>query len=199
MAVLGIWQPGATASVLTGLRYQPGRTPLLTTEWTSTAVAAGVIAAPVFSEDGETVYVTGRDRALWALNTEDGTPKWSAALDFQPQTPPSVAPGGVIVVGGGPDTTLVAIKDAGDRAEVMWRRDDVMPLTTSSLAGQVGYVVAADPAGQSLLVFDTADGNTLNSYPLPDAGGFPVGVSIAADRRVVAATSTGQVYSFSPS
>jgi outer membrane protein assembly factor BamB len=199
MAVLGVWQPGATASVLTGLRYQPGRTPLLTTEWTSTAVAAGVIAAPVFSEDGETVYVTGRDRALWALNTEDGTPKWFAALDFQPQTPPSVAPGGVIVVGGGPDTTLVAVKDAGDRAEVMWRRDDVLPLTTSSLAGQVGYVVAADPAGQSLLVFDTADGNTLNSYPLPDAGGFPVGVSIAADRRVVAATSTGQVYSFNPS
>jgi hypothetical protein len=105
----------------------------------------------------------------------------------------------VIVVGGGPDTALVAVKDAGDRAEVMWRRADVLPLTTSSLAGQVGYVVAADPAGQSLLVFDTADGNTMNSYPLPDAGGFPVGVSIAADRRVVAATSIGQVYSFSPS
>ena len=199
MVVLGVWQPGTGASVLTGLRYQPGRTPLLTREWTSEAVAAGVLAAPVLSDDGETVYVNGRDRTLWALHAKDGTPKWSAALDFQPQTPPTVAPGGLVIVGGGPDTKLVALTDAGDRAEPAWRRDDIAPLTTSSQAGQVAYVVAADPAGQALVVFDTADGHTLNSYPLPEAAGFPVGVSIGADRTVVAATSAGQVYSFSPS
>ncbi|MEI6698570.1 MAG: PQQ-binding-like beta-propeller repeat protein [Mycobacteriaceae bacterium] len=198
MAVLGVWQPGTGASVVTGLRYQPGRTPLLTREWTSDAITAGVLAAPVLSEDGETVYVNGRDRTLWALRAQDGTPKWSAALDFQPQTPPSVAPGGLIIVGGGPDTTLVALKDSGERAEVAWRRDDIAPLTTSSQAGQVAYVVAADPEGQSLLVFDTADGHTLNSYPLDQAAGFPVGVSVAVDRTVVVATSAGQVYSFSP-
>jgi len=199
MVVLGVWQPGTEASVLTGLRYQPGRTPLLTREWTSEAVAAGVLSAPVLSEDGETVYVNGRDRTLWALHAKDGTAKWSAALDFQPQTPPTVAPGGLIIVGGGPETRLVALRDSGERAEPAWRRDDVTPLTTSSQAGQVAYVVVADPAGQALVVFDTADGHTLNSYPLPDAGGFPVGVSVGADRRVVAATSAGQVYSFSPS
>ncbi|MFZ4371612.1 MAG: PQQ-binding-like beta-propeller repeat protein [Mycobacterium sp.] len=198
MVVLGVWQPGTGASVLTGLRYQPGRTPLLTREWTSEAVAAGVLAAPVLSDDGETVYVNGRDRTLWALHAKDGTPKWSAALDFQPQTPPTVAPGELVIVGGGPDTKLVALKDVGERAEPAWRRDDIAPLTTSSQAGQVAYVVAADPAGQALVVFDTADGHTLNSYPLPEAAGFPVGVSIGADRTVVAATSAGQVYSFSP-
>jgi outer membrane protein assembly factor BamB len=198
MVVLGVWQPGTTASVLTGLRYQPGRTPLLTREWTSEAVTAGVLGAPVFSEDGETVYVNGRDRRLWALHTRDGSPKWSAALDFQPQTPPTVAPGGLIIVGGGPDTTLVALKDSDDRAEPAWRRDDIAPLTTSSQAGRVAYVVAADSAGQALVVFDTIDGHTLNSYPLPEAGGFPVGVSVGVDRTVVAATSAGQVYSFSP-
>lgn len=198
MAVLGVWQPGTGASVVTGLRYQPGRTPLLAREWTSDAITAGVLAAPVLSEDGETVYVNGRDRTLWALRAQDGTPKWSAALDFQPQTPPSVAPGGLIIVGGGPDTTLVALKDSGERAEVAWRRDDIAPLTTSSQAGQVAYVVAADPEGQSLLVFDTADGHTLNSYPLDQAAGFPVGVSVAVDRTVVVATSAGQMYSFSP-
>ena len=199
MAVLSLWQPGARASVLTGLRYQPGRTPLLTREWTSEAVADGVLAAPVLSEDGETVYVNGRDRKLWALHTKDGTPKWSAALDFQPQTPPTVSPGGLIIAGGGPDTRLVAWKDSGDRAEVVWRRDDVAPLTTSSQAGAVAYAVMADGNGQSLLVFDPADGHTLNSYPLDQAVGFPVGVSVGTDRRVVVATSAGQVYSFSPS
>jgi hypothetical protein len=51
----------------------------------------------------------------------------------------------------------------------------------------------------SLLVFNPADGGrTLNTYPLPDAAGFPVGVSVGFDRRVVVATSGGQVYSFEP-
>jgi outer membrane protein assembly factor BamB len=109
-----------------------------------------------------------------------------------------VGPDGLIIAGGGPDTRLVGLRDAGDRAEVRWRRDDVTPLTTSSQAGGVAYAVAADPPGQSLLVFDPADGRTLNSYPLPDAAGYPVGVSVGSDRRVVAATSAGQVYGFGP-
>jgi outer membrane protein assembly factor BamB len=51
----------------------------------------------------------------------------------------------------------------------------------------------------TLLVFDPGSGRTLNSYRLPEATGYPVGVSIGRDRRVVAATSDGQVYSFAPS
>ncbi|COY54536.1 PQQ enzyme repeat-containing protein [Mycobacterium tuberculosis] len=50
----------------------------------------------------------------------------------------------------------------------------------------------------SLLVFDPANGHTVNSYPLPGATGYPVGVSVGNDRRVVTATSDGQVYSFAP-
>ena len=42
------------------------------------------------------------------------------------------------------------------------------------------------------------DGHTVNSYPLPEATGYPVGVSVGNDRRVVIATSDGQVYSFAP-
>jgi outer membrane protein assembly factor BamB len=53
--------------------------------------------------------------------------------------------------------------------------------------------------GMALLVFDPDSGRTLNSYPLPEATGYPVGVSIGRDRRVVTATSDGQVYSFGPS
>ena len=201
VVVIGVWQPGAAASTLTALRYQPGQTPLLSRLWTSEAVSAGVLGPPVFSADGATVYVNGRDRQLWALNAEDGSVKWSAPLDFQPLTPPSVAPGGLIIAGGGPQTRLVWLRDAGNRAEAVWRRDDMTPLTTSSQAGyQVAYtIIAPAPYELSLLVFNPADGGrTLNSYPLPQAGGFPVGVSVVYDRRVVVATSSGQVFSFSP-
>lgn len=201
LVVVGVWQPGAESSVLTALRYQPGQTPLLARDWTSDAIPDGVIASPVFSADGQTVYVNGRDRRLWALNSTDGSAKWSAPLDFQPQTPPTVSPDGVIIAGGGPDTRLVGLRDAGDRAEELWRRDDVTPLSTSSQAGpQAAYTVVAEaPRGLALLVFNPADGGrTVNRYPLPEADGFPVGVSVGFDRRVVAATSAGQVYSFAP-
>jgi outer membrane protein assembly factor BamB len=204
MVVIGLWEPGAPAPVLVGLKYHPAQDPLLTREWTSNAVTAGVLASPVLSGDGSTVYVNGRDERLWALNAADGKPKWSEALKFLAQTPPAVTPGGLIVSGGGPGTRLVAFKDAGDHAQQVWRRDDVSPLTSSSLAGtDVGYAVVtggpgAGARGMSLLVFDPGNGHTLNSYPLPEATGYPVGVSIGRDRRVVTATSDGQVYSFAP-
>lgn len=202
--VLGIWQPGAPAAGLVGLKYHPGQTPLLAREWTSDAVSAGVLASPVLSADGSTVYVNGRDQHLWALHAADGKPKWSVPLEFLAQTPPAVTPQGLIVSGGGPDTRLAAFKDAGDHAEPLWRRDDLTPLSTSSLAGPgVGYTVVSGPPeegapGMSLLAFDPRNGHTLNSYPLPAATGYPIGVSIANDRRVVTATSDGQLYGFAP-
>ena len=56
-----------------------------------------------------------------------------------------MSPDGLIVAGGGPDAKLVAIKDGGDHGDVVWSRDDVMPLSTSSRAGaNVAYTVARD-------------------------------------------------------
>ncbi len=199
IVVTTLWEPNADAPEVVGLRYRPGQTPLLSRDWTSTAVGGGPLNSPVMSADGNTVYVNGRDGHLWALDTADGKPKWSVPLNFQPQTPPSVSPDGLIVSGGGPDTTLTAFKDNGDRGEVAWTRDDVEPLSTSSLAGKsAAYTVTRAADGMALLVFDPADGHTLNSYPLPGATGYPVGVSIGHDRRVVAATSDGRVFGFAP-
>ncbi|BBX60238.1 hypothetical protein MSHO_55830 [Mycobacterium shottsii] len=201
MVVVGVWQPGAPAAGLVGLKYHAQQ---LVREWTSDAVKDGVLASPVLSADGETVYVNGRDQRLWALHATDGKVKWSVPLGFLAQTPPTVTPEGLIVSGGGPDTRLAAFRDAGDHADQAWRRDDVTPLSTSSLAaGNVGYTIVAGPPheggpGMSLLVFNPADGHTINSYSLPAATGYPVGVSIAVDGRVVTATSDGQVYSFAP-
>lgn len=200
VVVMNLWQPGTDAPTLVGMRYHEGQTPLLSREWTSTAVGGGPIASPVLSADGKTVYVNGRDRHLWALNSDDGKAKWSVDLGFQPQTPPSVTPDGLVVSGGGPQSKLTAVKDKGEKGEVAWSRSDVEALTTSTRAGtDVGYVVVRDgDHGQALLVFSPADGHTVNSYPLPGATGWPVGVSVGHDKRVVTATSDGQVYAFAP-
>lgn len=203
LIVLSLWEPGADAPILVGLRYRPGQSPLLTREWTSDAVGGGPLASPVFSADGSTVYVNGRDDHLWALDAADGKAKWSVPLDYLAQTPPSVSPDGLIVAGGGPGAKLIGIKDEGDRGEVQWTRDDAQPLSTSSRSGpDVAYTVVRDgdgeDAGLGLMVFDPADGRTLNTYPLPRATGWPVGVSVGKDRRVVTATSDGVVYGFTP-
>lgn len=200
MVVTTLWEPNAKAPIMVGLRYRPGQNPVLTREWISDAVGRGPLASPVLSADGTTVYVNGRDQHLWSLNASDGKANWSVPLDYLPQTPPSVSPDGLIVAGGGPGARLVAVRDAGDKGEVVWTRDDVAPLTTSSRAGDhIAYAITPDgEKGQALLVFDPADGRTINTYPLPEATGWPVGVSIAHDRRVVTATSDGQVYGFAP-
>lgn len=197
VVVVGLWEPGAPAPVLVGLRYRPDQTPILSREWTSSAVGGGPIASPVLSADGATAYVNGRDGRLWAVNTADGTAKWSVPLGYQPQTPPSVSADGMIVAGGGPGARLTGIADTG---EIVWTRTDVEPLSTSSLAGaDIGYTVVRDgEAGQALVVFDPREGGTLNRYPLPGATGRPIGVSIGHDGRVVTATGDGQVYGFAP-
>ena len=148
--------------------------PLLTREWTSDAVGGGPLASPVLSADGSTIYVNGRDERLWALNSGDGKPKWSVPLDYLAQTPPSVSPDGLIVAGGGPGAKLLAVRDAGDRGEVVWTRDDVTPLSTSSQAGaDVAYTVARDgDDGQALLVFDPADGHTSTATRCPRRPAF---------------------------
>lgn len=201
MVVLTLWEPGADKPVLVGLRYQPGQTPQFTREWTSDAVGGGPLASPVLSADGSTVYVSGRDEHLWAINSDDGTARWSVPLNYLAQTPPSVTPDGVVIAGGGPGSRLTAVRDTADEGQVLWTRDDTSPLTTSSLAG-VGYAVvrddSADEAGLALAVFTLGDGDIVNTYPLPNATGWPVGVSIGHDGRVVAATSDGQVYGFAP-
>jgi outer membrane protein assembly factor BamB len=200
IAVTSLWEPNAAAPILVGLRYRAGQTPLITREWSTDAVGQGAISSPVLSADGSTVYVNGRDQHLWALKASDGKPKWSVPLDYLAQTPPSVSPDGLIVAGGGPGAKLLAIRDGGDRGDVLWTRDDVAPLSTSSRAGGgIGYTVAKDgDNGQALVVFNPADGHTVNRYPLPQATGWPVGVSVGHDGRVVAATSDGQVYGFAP-
>lgn len=201
MVVATLWEPGADKPVLVGLRYQKGQTPQLTREWTSDAVGGGPLASPVLSADGSTVYVSGRDEHLWALDSADGTAKWSVPLNYLAQTPPSVTPDGVVIAGGGPGSQLTAVRDTSEAGEVLWTRDDTSPLTTSSLAG-LGYAVVRDGSddkpGLALAVFTLGDGNIVNTYPLPNATGWPVGVSIGHDGRVVTATSDGQVYGFAP-
>ena len=201
IVVVSLWEPNAAAPVLVGLRYRAGQTPLLTREWTSDAVGQGPICQPGAvrrrvdrvrqrprrtpvgaqhrgrqAEMVGAAGLSGADAAVGVARRPDrgGRRSWSQA-------------------GRGPRRRRPRATCCG-------------PATTSSRCPRraergngVGYTVAKDGEnGQALLVFDPADGHTVNSYPLPQATGWPVGVSVGHDRRVVTATSDGQVYGFAP-
>jgi hypothetical protein len=200
IVVVSLWEPNAAAPGPGWASLPCRQSPLLTAEWSSDAVGQGRSPAPRCPPTGPPCTSIGPRRAPAGRSTpRTGNRKWSVPLNFLARTPPSVSPDGVIVAGGGPEL-LVAVRDGGDKGDVLWTRDDVVPLSSASRAGNgVGYTVAKDGEnGQALLVFDPADGHTVNSYPLPQATGWPVGVSVGHDRRVVTATSDGQVYGFAP-
>ncbi|SLH93689.1 FOG: WD40-like repeat protein [Mycobacteroides abscessus subsp. massiliense] len=198
--VTTLWQPDKPVPVLLGITYDADGKVTLKHKWASKIIDEGVIGSPVMSNDGETVYINDRKGSLHAMHTFDGSQKWSLPLGFNATTPPSVAPDGTIIAGTGDKATLVGIKDSGAKGEIAWRRDDLAPLSTSSqAAGNVGYAVVRDgDKGLALVVFNTPDGATINRYPLPDAAGFPVGISIGPDQRVIVTLSEGLVYGFRP-
>lgn len=198
--VTTFWPPGKPYPILLAVTYDSDGPVILKHKWAANEIDEGVIGSPVLSADGATIYINDRKGGLHALNTFDGSQKWVLRLGFNPVTPPSVAPDGTIVVGSGEKATLVGVKDTGDKGEIAWHRDDLAPLSTSSQsAGNTGYTVVRDgEKGQALVVFNTPDGAPVNRYPLPDASGFPVGISVGADQRVLVALSDGMVYCFSP-
>ena len=102
---------------------------------------------------------------------------------------------------GGFGRGIEAVYEQLERAASHYRDGETIAFETVTrfVGADVAYTVTRDGEnGQALLVFNPADGRTINTYALPEATGFPVGVSVGHDRRVVTATSDGQVYGFAP-
>ncbi|EOM76293.1 cell surface protein [Rhodococcus rhodnii] len=200
--VVSVFTPSAPAPILVGLRYSGGDTPSLVQEWDSGALPSGPASAPVLSADGETIYVHDREGTLWALSAEDGTARWLHDVGYVPAGSPSVADDGTIVVAGGESGALVGLRDAGDDAEELWRRDDVVHLgVPAQSSGGVGHTVvrdteSGDEDGLALLTFDTASGETRSTAALPGGRGFSVGTAVGPDGEIVTTTAIGEVFVF---
>ena len=103
---------------------------------------------------------------------------------------------GLLVVAGGEEGRLLAVRDAGDSAELAWERDDVLQLgVPAQSAGETGYTVIRDgDDGLALLTFDTGDGSTLDQTVLPDALGFSTGTAIGPKGEVVVPAFLGELF-----
>ncbi|RMI35828.1 cell surface protein [Nocardia stercoris] len=192
---LTVWKPGSPRASLVALRYADGR---ISTRWSADLLTDGSAAGPSLSADGKTVYVGDNSNRLIAVDTATGHTKWTQPLGFAPRGAISAANG--LLIPGGNDGHLTAVRDKGDSAEIAWQRPDVplrgRPVQT---AGDTGYTVA--PAGEDglqLVTFDTGNGTTLATADLPGAHGDSVGTAVGANSEVVITTRLGELFAFKP-
>ena len=190
------FRPGSPATELVAIDYVEGDSPRIAPAWASDVLPGGAASSPVVSADGTRVYVNDREGRLWALDAETGAPQWNYALGYVAAAAPSVSDDGLLVVAGGEEGRLLAVRDAGDSAELAWERDDVLQLgVPAQSAGETGYTVIRDgDDGLALLTFDTGDGSTLDQTVLPDALGFSTGTAIGPKGEVVVPSFLGELF-----
>lgn len=191
-----VWRPDADRAALVALRYPGGDNPVVTEEWSNVDLPGGATTSPALSADATTVYVHDGEGALWAIDAETGRPRWSHDLGYTPATGPAVTDDGLLVVSaGGPSGALFALRDTGDGVESAWERDDVRQAGVPALtANGRGYTVIQDDSGLTALVFDVADGRTLDEETLPETTGFSVGTAVGPDGQLIATTVRGEIH-----
>ncbi|MGC0364694.1 outer membrane protein assembly factor BamB [Rhodococcus sp. 27YEA15] len=190
--------PGAQTGQVVAMKYTGGDSPSITREWSSQAAAGGAVASPSLSQDGTTLYATDAKGTLWALDADSGASKWSYDLGFDSAGNTSVSDDGLIIPGGGSNGHLLAIRDKGDDAELVWERKDLVLLgVPAQSAGNTGYVVVGDgTTAVSLLTFDTTSGETLDQDTLPGAVGATVGTSVGPTGEVLVPSALGELFVF---
>ncbi|MCG7633711.1 PQQ-binding-like beta-propeller repeat protein [Gordonia McavH-238-E] len=162
-------------------------------------VPSGVVGTPTLSADGATLYAFSRDGKIVALNTDDGSTRWTHDIGGHGFATMTVSPDGLIIPTGSLGAPLTLLRDRGDRAEQVWQRTDLATVSLSALTQQqTAWTVARDPGEDSLSLVEvsTTDGATKRTLPLPDSRGFATGVSVSYSGQIATATNLGEVYFF---
>jgi outer membrane protein assembly factor BamB len=192
------WAPGSPAAGVRAMRYRPGEAPSFEPLWESEALAGGTASSPTLSHDGRRVYVTDNAGFLHALDAASGSTVWSFPIGYAADGSASVSPEGIIIPAGGRGGVLVAVRDDGDRATLLWKRDDLRNrgIATQTAGDRVYATVAADDHRCELVVLDARDGTILDRELLPGQDVFTVGTSVGADGTVFVASIVGGLHAY---
>ncbi|MGY2060272.1 outer membrane protein assembly factor BamB family protein [Nocardia gipuzkoensis] len=188
------WRPGAPVAALVALRYDGKQ---IRQEWSVDLLTDGSATSPTLSDDRKTVYVGDNSGRLLAVDANDGHTKWTQPLGFSPRGAVSIRGG--LLIPGGDDGHLLALRDASDRAEIVWERKDLQlrgrPVQT---AGDTGYVVSPIGDALNLVTFETTSGKTVASNVLDGAQGTTSGLAVGPKGEVVVTTRIGELFAFEP-
>lgn len=196
---LNFFPQGAATSQIRAMKYGPvAGNREVRTAWQAD-VPSGVVGTPTLSADGTTLYAFSRDGRIVALNTDDGSTRWTHDIGGHGFATMTVSPDGLIIPTGSLGAPLTLLRDRGDRAEQVWQRTDLATVSLSALTQQqTAWTVARDSGEDSLSLVEvsTTDGATKRTLPLPDSRGFATGVSVSYSGQIATATNLGEVYFF---
>ena len=196
---LNVWPNGASASEIRGFDYAEKDGARTIRQLWKAQIPGGVIGPATLSADGNTVYTFSRRGQIVALDASTGKTRWTYDNGGYGFATMSVSPDGLIMPTGLPGSPLTLIRDAGDRAEKVWQRDDLAATSLSTLTNAgTAWTVVRDAGKQTLSLTEvsTTDGKTLRSVALPDSSGFTTGIAVSSSGQIATATNAGQVYFF---
>lgn len=188
--------PGAPAAELVAMRYIGGENPQITREWSTDTLPGGSASSPDISADGSVVYTNDNEGKLWAIDAATGDAKWSYDIGFAAAGSPSTSKDGLLIPAGGENGHLMALRDKGDHAELVWERTDLLQLgVPAQTSGSTGYTVVREGEdGLAMITFDTETGETVDQDTLPGAKGFTVGTSVGPNGEVLTPTLIGELF-----
>ncbi len=193
------WTPGKPNAGIRAMRITGGATPRVVPLWINDSLPQGSASSPDISADGQRIYLTDNAGNLHALDAATGKDIWSFPIGYEAGGSPSTSPDGVIMPAGGGSGALMAIKDRGDSAELLWRKDGVLNRGIPVQAGGgLAYAVVAAERGMDVLVLDAATGAQLDRERLVGARLFTIGTTTGPGGMVYAPTIAGQVFAFKP-
>jgi outer membrane protein assembly factor BamB len=182
------------------MQYTEDPEPTLTELWTSDALPGGSGSSPDLAAAGSRIYVNDNAGNVHALDATTGATIWSFPIGYASGGSPATSPDGLILPAGGGASPLLAVQDAGDHAELAWRRDDLLNRGIPTLAaGDRSYAtVDRGQRRNDLVVIDTTTGEELDREPLPGTSVFSVGTTIGPDGTVYVPTIVGGLTAFRP-
>jgi len=200
--IFTFWTPGAPVAGIRSMKILPeSESGGIVIDWTNDTLPGGSAASPSLSADGERVYLTDNGGKLLALDAGTGELAWSIDIGYSAGGSPSVSPEGIIMPAGGGNAALMAIRDLGDHARLLWRREDLQNRGIATQArDHLAYATVARGGGElDLVVVDTRTGEVLDRNPIPGKSMFTVGTTVDVDGTIYVPSIRGALHAFKPS
>ncbi|QEH42502.1 PQQ-binding-like beta-propeller repeat protein [Chitinophaga sp. XS-30] len=196
------WKPGTAQAGLRAMQYTETNGPAVTLLWENLALPGGSASSPDISADGSRIYVNDNAGGLHAIDAVTGKNIWQFEIGYETGGSQSTSPEGLIMPAGGNGAALMCIRDEGDSARLLWRREDMHNRgVATQAAGGLSYVTVAAAAGKlnnDLAVVDVRTGKELDRKHLPGTTIFTVGTTIGPEGNVYVPTFNGLLFAYRP-
>ena len=194
------WAPGAPQASVRAMRFSEDPLPALTALWSNDSLPGGSASSPVLTADGARVYVNDNVDSVHALDAGSGAIVWTFPIGFASGGSPSLSPAGYFMPAGGGASPLLALRDDGGAAALVWRREALLNrgIATQAAGDKLYATVGIGGLLNDLVVIDAATGAELDREPLPGSTIFTVGTTVGPDGTVYVPSILGQLFAFRP-